>query len=233
MSATETTETVLLRTFESAVEVEGRTVDVRLVPFGEVARVADPPDFEFYDEEWLSGCFDHQLSAANRIHVNYEHERGVANVVGHGVSLRNESDGYHITSTIHRTGVGDTTLELIHAGALPSVSLEARPVRNIRRGDVIQRVKAHLRGFAFCRQGAFAGAQVLAVRTAEEPETTIDAELLPVDLDPVVVERCRQLGIELPQRYNAHPVDEGTPAEAGTPDDDGTREPDPNTSSEE
>ena len=36
----------LVRSFEAvAVEVEGRTVDVRLVPFGEVARVADPPDY--------------------------------------------------------------------------------------------------------------------------------------------------------------------------------------------
>ena len=213
--------TDLLRSFEvAAVEVEGRTVDVRVVPFGEVARVADPPDYEPYDEEWLPGCFDHQLNAANRIHANYEHMQGPTHIVGHGVAIRAEADGYHLTSTIHRTNAGDTTLELLNAGALPCVSLEARSVKNVRSATgVMQRVKAHLRGFAFCRQGAFMGAQVLAVRAAEEqdePEFTIDAGLFPVDLDPDVVARCRRLGIAVPQRYiKAHPTTD-TPAESGT-----------------
>jgi HK97 family phage prohead protease len=210
---------VLLRSFEvAAVEVEGRTVDVRIVPFGEVARVADPPDFEPYEEEWLPGVFDHQLNAANRIHANYEHMQGPTHVVGHGVSLRSEPDGYHLTSTIHKTNAGDTTLELLNGGALPCVSLEAAPVRNTRTSTgVIQRVKAHLRGFAFTRQGAFAGAQVLAVREAVEEEVTIDAALLPVAMSPERVERLRALGITLPDRYQAHPA-QGTPSEDGTPD---------------
>ena len=218
---------ILHRSFEvAAVEVEGRTVDVRVVPFGEVARVADPPNYEPYEEEWLPGCFDHQLNAANRIHANYEHGKGITDVVGHGVSLRAETDGYHITSTIHRTNSGDTALELINAGALPCVSLEALPARNVTRGTVTQRVKAHLRGFAFCRQGAFTGAQVLAVRedVLEDEPQTLDADLLVSDLDPRLVERCRRLGITIPQRY-AHPADTtDTPALAGTSGADGTRE---------
>jgi HK97 family phage prohead protease len=224
----------LTRAYEAvAIEVEGRTVDVRVVPFGEVAQVADPPDYTPYDEEWMPGVFDHQMSAANRIHANYEHERGITNVVGHGVSLRSETDGYHITSTIHRTAAGDATLELLNAGALPSVSLEAIPVKNVRSGGVMQRVKAHLRGFAFCRQGAFAGAQVLAIRHEMEQEQTLEAELLPVDLDPERVARLRALGIVLPDRYTkAHPDETGTPADAGTPDD-GTRQTTANTSSKE
>jgi HK97 family phage prohead protease len=227
---------ILHRSFEvAAVEVEGRTVDVRIVPFGERARVADPPDYEPYDEEFVQGCFDHQLNAANRVHANYEHGHGISDVVGHGVSLRQETDGYHMTSTIHKTNNGDTALELINAGALPGVSVEFHPVRNVRNGTLVQRVKANLRGFAFCRQGAYMGAQVLAVRAEDdEPTQTLDAELFPVDMAPERVERLRALGVKLPDRYtNAHPVDEGTPAETGTPDDDGTREPTHNTSSEE
>lgn len=173
------------------------------------------------------------MNAANRIHANYEHGKGITDVVGHGVSLRAESDGYHITSTIHRTNSGDTALELINAGALPCVSLEALPARNVTRAGVIQRAKAHLRGFAFCRQGAFLGAQVLAVRSeieeAEEAQT-LDADLLVSDLDPRLVERCRRLGITIPQRYE-HPA-QGTPAPAGTPDS-GTLEPEHTTDSEE
>jgi HK97 family phage prohead protease len=226
---------LLTRAFEvAAVEVEGRTVDVRIVPFNEVARVADPPDFAQYDEEFMPGCFDHQLNAANRVHANYEHGKGISDVVGHGVTLRAESDGYHLTSTIHRTNNGDTALELINAGALPGVSVEFHPVKNVKNGNLVQRVRANLRGFAFCRQGAYAGAQVLAVRAEdEEPEQTLDAALLPAPIDPDLVERLRAKGIKLPSRYEAHPVDEGTPAESGTPDDDGTRQPVTTTSSEE
>ena len=234
-----TTETAerpfLVRSFEvAAVEVEGRTVDVRLVPFGEVATVADPPRFEPYDEEWMPGCFDHQLKAANRIHANYEHLQGPANTVGYALSLRSEPDGYHVTATINETESGNNTLALLRGGALPSVSLEARPVKNVRSAaGVIQRVKANLRGFAFCRQGAFAGAQVLAVREdTVEAEQTLDAGLLPVDMDPGVVARLLRQGFAVPDRYVAHPDSTGTPALSGTPDD-GTRQTGNTTSSED
>lgn len=223
----------LVREFVAAdLAVEGRTVDVRLVPFGEVARVADPPAWETYQEEWMPGVFDHQLTSANRIHAKYGHSQSVLDVVGHGMTLRSESDGYHVETKIHQTVQGDTVLELLRGGALPCVSLEARPVRNQRTtAGVVQRVKAHLSGFAFCRQGAFAGAQVLAIR--EAPETTLDEELLPVDLDPERVERLRAQGIVLPDRYTkAHPAETDTPAFAGTPDD-GTRPTDAITSSKE
>jgi HK97 family phage prohead protease len=218
----------LVREFAAAdLEVQGRTVDVRLIPFGEVARVADPPDFEPYEEEWLPGVFDHQLNAANRIHAKYGHSQHVIDVVGHGISLRAESDGYHVSTKIHQTPQGDTALELLRDGALPAVSLEAHPVRSVRTAaGVVQRMKAHLGGFAFCRQGAFAGAQVLAIREKEE---IIDEELLPVEIDPERVERLRAQGIVLPSRYEAHPGTTGTPAETGTPDD-GTRRTEPTSS---
>lgn len=213
----------LVRSFETAaVEIEGRTVDVRLVPFDEVARVADPPNYLPYDEQWMPGCFDHQVNAANRIHANYEHMRGPANIVGHGISLRAEPDGYHASFKIHPTNGGDATLEMLRDGALPGVSLEAFPVKDQRsRTGVVQRVKANLRGIAFCRQGAFAGAQVLAVRSAKE----FDEAHTPVDMNPELVERLRALGLALPDRYQVQPENEGTPAESGTPELSGTHQP--------
>ena len=214
----------LVRSFQAAgAEVEGRTVDVRVVPFGEVARVSDDGLTE-YDEEWMPGCFDHQLRAAFRIPANYKHRGGILDVVGHGLALRSvPGDGYHASFEIHETPQGETALAMIRAGALPSVSLEAIGRNAIRSAaGVVQRVKADLRGLAFCPVGAFSGAQVLAVR--EQTEQILDAGLLPVDLDPKVVERCRRLGLKLPQRYDeAHPDETGTPADAGTPDD-GTRQ---------
>jgi HK97 family phage prohead protease len=221
----------LVREFVAAdLAVEGRTVDVRLVPFGEVARVADPPDFTPYDEEWMPGVFDHQLSAANRIHAKYGHSQSVVDVVGHGISLRAESDGYHVSTKIHQTLQGETTLELLRDGALPAVSLEARPVRSVKSpAGIVQRVKANLTGFAFCRQGAFAGAQVLAVRE-EFVDLTIEDDLLPVEMKPELVERLRAQGVVLPDRYQAHPA--GHPGVTGTPED-GTRQTESTTSLEE
>lgn len=223
---------LLVREFvATALEVEGRTVDVRLVPFGEVARVADPPDWTPYDEEWLPGAFDHMANAANRIHAKYGHSQHVVDVVGHGITLRQEADGYHLSTKIHQTLQGDTALELLRDGALPAVSIEARPVKSVRTATgVVQRVKAHLKAFAFCQQGAFAGAQVLAIR--EAPEEIVDEALLPVDMDPELIERMKRLGIALPKRYTAHPAESGTPAEAGTPED-GTRQEENTPTSEE
>ena len=230
MSATETETKIetperafLVREFVAAgLEVEGRMVDVRLVPFGEVARVSDDGR-TFYDEEWMPGVFDHQLNAANRIHARYGHSQHVVDVVGHGTSLRSESDGYHVTAKIHNTVQGETTLELLRDGALPAVSLEAEPAKKgaIRSSSgVVQRIKANLTGFAFCRRGAFAGAQVLTVR--EQIVDELDEELQFPDPDPELIARCRRLGIQLPQRYEAHPDETGTPAQTGTPED-GTR----------
>jgi len=219
---------VLRREFTAAdLEITGRTVDVRLVPFGEVARVADPPRWDPYDEEWLPGVFDHQTSAANRIHAKYGHSESVLDVVGHGLTLRSEpGDGYHISTKIHQTVQGETALELLRDGALPCVSLEALAVKSIRSATgVVQRVKANLSGFAFCRQGAFAGAQVLAIRSGEiQDEVTFDEELLPLAPSPDMLARCRALGIQLPQRYQAHPAETDTPSKADGTSEVGTRQ---------
>jgi len=166
----------------------------------------------------MPGVFDHQLNAAHRVHANYEHMQGPASIVGHGTTLRSEPDGYYATFKIHETPQGDATLALVKDGALPGVSVEAIPVRNVKtRAGVLQRTKAHLVGMAFGRVGALPGNAVLAVRT--EQEFTIDEELLPVDMDPQVVARCLRLGIAMPQRYLAHPDEPDTPSdEGGTPE---------------
>jgi hypothetical protein len=36
-------------------------------------------------------------------------------------------------------------------------------------------------------------------------------------MTPEAVERCRRLGIKLPQRYETHPAANGHPGDAGTP----------------
>lgn len=216
---------------------DGRTVDVRVVPFGERIRHNDGLGGgrvgEWYEEEWMPGAFDHQLNAAHRILANVEHEAGIRGVVGKGTALRSvPGDGYHATFRILDGDDGDKLLQLI-PDTFDGVSLEAKPAPrgSIRTATgVVQRVKAHLVGVAFTRFGAFSGAKVLAVR--EEAEQLVDEALMPVDMDPDLVERCRALGIELPSRYQAHPDETDTSADADT-SEDGTRQTDANTSLEE
>lgn len=237
----ETTETperaFLVRAYDADIAAgTGRTIDVRIVPYGETATVNDGfggvargvP----YQEQWMPGVFNHQLNAANRVLANVEHQLGIQGIVGHGLALREASDGFHGSFKAHENADGDKALMLVNEGVFSGISLEAQPVKNIRTSaGVVQRVKANLRGIAFCRQGAFAGAQVLAVREAHNVVDEIDESLLPVDMDPETVERCRRLGISLPQRYQTHPAD--TPAQTGTSEAAPVESSDNSTSSEE
>jgi hypothetical protein len=109
----------------------------------------------------MPGVFDHQLNAANRFHANYEHERGIGNVVGHGISLRRSP------RRLPRVVQDPQDLERRHRPRVAErrrvagVSLEAVAKKSVRSAaGVVQRVKANLRGIAFCRHPAFAGAQV-------------------------------------------------------------------------
>ncbi len=76
----------LVRRFETEITAgDGRTVILRVVPFGQTATANDGlggvPKGVPYQEEWLPGVFDKQLNAANRILLNFEHQLGIAGVV--------------------------------------------------------------------------------------------------------------------------------------------------------
>lgn len=224
----------LVRTFAAEISPgDGRTVDVRVVPYGEEIVHDDGhggvPRGVPYKEVFVRGAFSHQVTAANRVLLNFEHQDGIAGVVGHGKALLDREDGFYGSFKIHETPDGDKALMLVNEGVLSTVSMEAAAQKSVRTKDgVVQRVKAHLRNVALTRFGAYQGAVVLAVRE----EVVFDEEMLPVEPDPEMIERCRRLGIRLPQRYQAHPDESDTPAETGTPED-GTRQDTKTPTSEE
>lgn len=209
---------VIVRTFAAELTPgDGRTVDVRIVPYGERITHNDGlggvPRGVNYQEEWLPGVFSHQVSAANRVLANFEHQPGIGGIVGHGLALREAADGFHGSFKIHDTPDGDKALLLLREKVVEGVSLEAVPVKNIKAaGGLVQRAKANLRAIAFTRFGAYEGARVLALREEDEQESmTFDAELLPADMDPELVARCRALGVKLPERYASRDVmEDGT-----------------------
>lgn len=205
---------------------DGRTIDVRIVPYGTTIEhndgTAGLPRGVRFKEEWMPGVFKNQERAPNRVLANFEHEEGLRGVVGHGKMLREAPDGFYGSFRMHDNADGDKALMLVKEGVLGGVSLEAHPVRGgtIRgRDGVVRRVKARLVGIALCRTPAFDTSVVLAIRQAAE---VVDEELLPVDIDPDLIQRCRALGIRLPERLKAPPAESGPPDTSGTPED-GTR----------
>lgn len=210
---------VLVREFDAEVTGgDGRTIDMRIVPFGERAVLRDGlggvPVGEPYEEEWMPGCFDKQLRAADKIYLNFEHDGRLTGIIGRGMQLRSTDDGYHGSFRLLNGPDSDKALELVIEGVLAGASIEV-PMRTVRsqrsRDGVIQRIKGHLDAVALCRRGAFASAVVTAVREAEMAIMD-EADLVP-ELDRELVERCERLGISLPERYSARramPTDDTT-----------------------
>ncbi len=214
---------VLRRAFEAQITPgDGRTIDVRVVPYGVPAMVSDGGPV--YREEWAHGCFDDQMQAANRLLANVEHELGIGGIVARGVTYSSDHVGFNATVRMLSGQDADKTLELVNDGVFGGISLEAFPKKSVRTAEgVVRRVKAHLDKIAFCRRPAFEDAVVLAVRHEVIDEHTIDETLLPLDIDPAMLERCRALGVRLPERYKAHPAVADTPANQSGTSEDGTR----------
>lgn len=221
-----------VRTYAVDVTVgKGRTIDLRVVPFGEVVTVADGlggvPKGVPYKEEFLPGAFADQIRGARagrarHVYLNFEHQPGLQGVIGHGTALREASDGYHGSFEVLETQDGDKALYLVDKGILGGASSETYFQKSIRSAaGVVQRVKAHLDAVALCRTPAYAGAVVTGRREAED--LMLDEADLPLAFDPELAERMAAMGLAVPESLKAHPA-AGTPADAGTPISSGTRQ---------
>lgn len=212
MTATETIErTTLVRSFDLplADSWDGRTLDVRVVPYNVPATVSDPPHFTPYREAFVPGAFERQLSTPgrDRVFLNFEHEQGIRGVIGQSLEFHDRDDGLHASFGVHENADGDKALMLIRSRVLTGLSLEFAALASRRVDGVVQRVRAQLDKVSLCRFPAYEGAEVLAVR--EEPddlEQPTSPSLPTVNRSSAVDERLAALGFE--------PLDETmTPAE--------------------
>jgi uncharacterized protein len=211
---------LLERKFEAEASVgDGRTIDLRMVPFGERALVDDGDGP--YEEEFAPGAFDGQIEFAHRVYLNFQHEKGIRSVVGKGLTLDSRPDALYGSFRALEDADGDKALLLVREGVLTGASIEFKPKKSIRTAEgIIRRVVAHLDAVALCRVGAYASASVLAVREQDDQEQILDAGLVPAPIDPELVARLRAQGVSLPSRYEAHPASEtDTPPDGGTSDD--------------
>lgn len=197
----------LVRSFDAELTAgDGRTLDMRVVPYNVPATVADPPELKAYQEMFLPGAFERQVSAPDRVRVwlNFEHDHGLRGIVGHGTELHDAEDGLRGSFRVHENSDGDKALQLVNDGLLRGVSMEFVALRSRVVEGVTQRMRAHIDKVSLCRFPAYANAEVLAVRegvvddeeeeSEEEESTTVVRALDPV-LSGELSERLAALGI--------------------------------------
>jgi len=167
---------VIVRTYQADItDADGRSIVGRIVPYGEVASVADHPDGRRYREGFVGGAFRRNTQAPNRVLLDFEHGRGLADKVGHGTELVERDDGLHGVFRTTEAGNGPLALELVNAGVLTGFSVECEVFRSTRRSDgVVLRTSCNLLGVALCRDPAYDGARVEAVRTAVDVDVEVD-----------------------------------------------------------
>ena len=156
---------------------DGRTLDLRIVPYNVKARVSDGGPS--YEEEWAPGVFRNKHNRPSDVLVNVEHEKGFAASVARCIGFSDTPDGFDGEFRMLGDSISDKALELVNAGVFTGVSVEAIPIESKRTEDgVVRRIAAKIVGVALCRSPAFPEARVLAVREApdDEPEPAPEPE---------------------------------------------------------
>jgi HK97 family phage prohead protease len=150
-----------------AADINGRVVEGRIVPYYVTATVSDAGG-EKYRERFVHGAFSHQVNQQNRPRVllDVEHSRSIGSVVGHDLELREASDGLHGRFRLLENRDADQALELIRVRLLRGMSIEFKPLRSRRVGDVIERLDCQLDRVALCRVPAYDDARLVAVGSA-------------------------------------------------------------------
>lgn len=160
---------------------DGRTVYGRIVPYGEVATFVDPYDGNRVKRErFVRGMLGPQVNAFNRVLLSFEHENGFVNTIGYGRQVYEEPDGAYGSFRLYKADAAKAR-EMI-AESHKGLSVEFEPMRSALDDDgVIIRQRVHLRRVGIVPEGAYRGAEVLAVREADhtaEAVETLEGELL-------------------------------------------------------
>ena len=172
-----------------------RELDIRLFGWNEVIQTNNGT------EEFVRGQFGVDPSLVRLMGVEHAAQMGIGQdgkprlvrvPTGKGLSFRDEDDGPHMTFRVSKTAAGDDQLELARDGIVTGASIEFVEVdggtvtekRGNRRHRKHSRVD--LRGVTTTYQPAYPTAQVLAVRSEEEPVSEQTTPETPaIDLTPL------------------------------------------------
>ena len=177
----EWTARVLLR---AAGAPDERIIEGVVVPYGQIATVRDSPTGRPYRETIARGALDGL--DPSRVRLEYladptpaaHNTHAGSRLIGRGTAADLDGDGALMRFRVSRTALGDEAYELARDGVLTDLSVEFLPIAERRTRDgVVERTRIELGRVALVAgKGAYAGAQVTAVRAATEdgtmPETT-------------------------------------------------------------
>lgn len=191
---------VIVRTYQAEIsDGDGRSLVGRIVPYGEVATVADPPLGKRYRESFSLGAFKRNTRAPHMVLLDFEHGTTFSDKVGHGAELIERDDGLHGVFRTTQAGNGPLALELVEAGVLTGFSVSCEVFRSTRRADgVVMRTSCNLLGVALCRNPAYEGARVEAIREAPPSEADYvetDLGALRPAVNTALDDRLRALGL--------------------------------------
>ena len=150
------------RHYDTALEVrkegDGRTIVGIAVPYDVEQRIT--PGLV---EVFRKGVFRDVTRAANRVKLLFQHKTDAP--IGRAIMLEERDGGLYGEFRISKTEAGDEALELIRDGVLSNLSVGFQPLRDEKRGGVVNRLKAHLAEVSLVTFGAYGdSASIVAVR---------------------------------------------------------------------
>ncbi len=190
----------LRRSFDANLteDSDGRTLEGLCVPYNVPTQVDDGQGP--YHEMFVKGAFGRAVKAPNRVYLNFEHKPGISNVLGHGVTFEERDDGLYGSLEIDPGPDGEKARRLYRQGVLSSLSVEFKPMSKPKNVDgVVRRTAVHLDAVALCRQGAYEGAKVLAIR--DDPVIPLPQ---PVQFNPDLAAGLEALGFTVPDHLRTN-----------------------------
>jgi len=145
-------------TFEVRAEGDGRTITGIAVPYDVEQRI-NPSLVEVFRK----GVFRDVTRAANRVKLLFQHKTDTP--IGRATMLEERDGGLYGEFRISKTEAGDEALELIRDGVLSNLSVGFQPLKDEKRGGVVNRIRAHLAEVSLVTFGAYGdAANIVAVR---------------------------------------------------------------------
>lgn len=177
---------------------DGRTLVARLAPYNEIATVSDD-GVTTYQEMFVPGAFNAQMRAASRIKafLNFRHSQSFGDQIGHAETIEDREDGLYGEMRVKPGQAGDDALHFVREGLLDRLSIEFYSLRDKIVDGVVHRLDARLLGVALVPEGAYSGAEVLAMR--EQPLEVPWNDLRIPPPDPVLLESLRGYGVNVPE----------------------------------
>lgn len=141
-----------------------RIVEVRIVPWGVTGNTSDGP------EQFERGAFEDTEPENVTLEAIGPHgaDPGVR-LVGRATALEDREDGEYGTFAVSQTTAGDELLALVRDRVYREASAVFEPIADRIAEGVTVRTKAALRRVGIVERAAYAGAQVLAVRSEDAP----------------------------------------------------------------